>query len=92
MRVAITEMKGCAPVVLDGVKAVLLATDDGATDSSIPVIAQGQEHRIAHLAATILASVRQKLGDRAFDAVVKHARETKITDVQDVTSSIRLTK
>lgn len=92
MRVAVTEMSGCAPVILDGVKAVLLATDDGATDSSIPVIAQGQPHRIAHLAATILASVRQKLGDKAFDAVVEHARTYTITDTQDVTSSIRLEK
>jgi hypothetical protein len=88
MRVVITEAPGLTPVVLDRLKAVILAADDGANDSAVPCIAHGDPQRLAELAAVILTSIRVKLGERAFAAVVQAAK-APTGRIQDVTNQAR---
>jgi len=89
MRVAITQVVGMHPVVLENMTAVILAACDGAEDGSTPCIAKGSPEDLAHLASVILYSVRQKLGQKAFDAVVRHARDVEAKSLTDITDAVR---
>lgn len=87
MRIVITDVPDMKPLVLEGIQAVILAADDGADDGASPVIARGDPYRLAQLAAVVLASIRQKLGANAFEAVVKAARGIS---GEDITDAVRL--
>lgn len=85
VRIVITGMSGSAPAVLENMSAVILAADDGSADGAAPLIAHGSPQRIAQLAAVVLISIRQKLGAKAFERVVRAAREATGT-MEDVSS------
>lgn len=88
MKIVISGMAGSGPVVLDGIKALLLAGDDGRKDGSAPCIAQGDRRALAQLAAVVLASVRMKLGDDAFRAVVSAAQGVSLSQMADVIDTV----
>lgn len=84
MRVAITGVPGAQPVVAENVNAFLLvaSTDDSGTALSV---AHGDQNTIAGMAVSLLGSVRLRLGDRAFDIIVRAARteRPRITDIME---------
>lgn len=88
MRIVITGMPGSGPVALEGLQAVILAADDGSKDGAAPCIAHGSTRMLASLAAIVLISVRRKLGDATFEAVVRAARASN-DEANDVTDGMR---
>jgi hypothetical protein len=62
-------------VVVDDASAFLLGAIDGRLDS--PIMAHGTPNDVARIAAGILATVRQKFGDDAFNKVIRAARGMK---------------
>lgn len=89
MRIVISGIPNATPIVLENLTAVLLAGSDDATDGSAPCLAHGSPQRIAELGALALMSVREKLGEDAFEAVIRAARRERRPDISDVTESVR---
>lgn len=88
MRIAIQGIDGAQPVVLEGMKAVILAADDGGADGTCPCVAHGDPLMLARLAALVLVSIRDRLGEKTFESVVSAARKAQI-DVEDITDRVR---
>lgn len=88
MRIVITA-DGMKPVVIEGMKAVVLAADTGSSDDMAPCIAVGPPRRIAECAALVLLSIHNKLGAAAFEAVIEGARRSTGVRVTDITKDVR---
>lgn len=85
MRIAISQIDGSNPVVLEGMKAVILAADDGGKDGTCPCVAHGDSLMLARLAALVLVSIRHRLGEKTFESVVAAARKADM-NVEDITN------
>lgn len=88
MRIVITDIPGSNAAVIENMRAVLLAADDGSSDRAAPIVAHGSPQRIAQLAAVILVAVRSKMGEDAFEKVIAAARAATV-DINDVSDAFR---
>lgn len=88
MKIVIRDMPGTKDaVVLESVTAVLIAALDGESTAAAPSIAYGTKTQVAELAVAVLQSIRLKLGEQTFEAIIRVARQT-MPHTQDITSQV----